>query len=695
MHHPRVSSAAVLLVLALAGSASAQAVRPPAVPLVAVDPYFSVWSFADKLTDEATRHWTGRPQPISLQARIDGKVVRLAGRDPGEVPALEQVSVAVRPTTTRYEFRGEGLSIALDFVTPALPHDLEWVSRPVAWLRWTARSLDGRPHDLTLLLTAPGHLAVNTPDQRVVASRVRVGAAQVLRIGSQDQPVLERWGDDVRIDWGFLYVASSDPGVSSVVAAQADAWAAFARDGSLPDADDVNLPRPAGARTPSLAFAIDAGRVAGQPVVRQVVLAYDDLFSVEYLNRRLRPYWRRDGADAIALLKTALEQGPAVVERAQRYDEELMRDLEQAGGPKYAALAALAHRQALAAQKIVADVDGTPLMFSKENFSNGCIGTVDVMYPAMPQLLLLNVELAKATLKPILEYVRLPRWRFPFAPHDLGTYPLANGQVYGGGERTEEDQMPVEESANMLILVDAVAQMEGTARFAEPYWKQLAAWADYLARKGLDPENQLCTDDFAGHLARNANLSAKAIVGLGAFADLARRAGHGAEAEKYGAMAKEFVRRWLDLARDGDHFTLAFGRPGTWSQKYNLVWDRILGLGLFPPEVARAEIAHYKTKLERYGLPLDNRRTYTKLDWEVWTATLAENRADFDAFIAPLFRWTNETPTRVPLTDWYDTVSGRQEGFQARSVVGGVFIKMLAEPALARKWQARRPANRP
>jgi len=690
MRDAKRSLAAVAVLFALAAVAAAQPVRPPATPLVAVDPYFSVWSFADKLTAEGTRHWTGKPQPIAVQARIDGKVVRLAGRDPWRVPALDQVSVVVRPTTTRYEFRGEGVGVALEFVTPAMPHDLEWVSRPVTFVRWTLRSLDGQPHQVRLLLTAPAHLAVNTTDQRVVASRVKMGGAHVLRLGSQEQPVLARWGDDVRIDWGYLYLASADAGVASAVTPQNEAWASFARDGSLPDTDDVDFPRPAGTRTPALAFAIDAGTVGAYPVVRQVVLAYDDLFSVEFLNRRLRPYWRRHGADAIALLRTALEEGPAVVERARQYDDELMKDLESAGGPNYAALAAMAHRQALAAQKIVADVDGSPLMFSKENFSNGCIGTVDVMYPAMPQLLLLNVELAKATLKPILEYASLPRWRFPFAPHDLGTYPLANGQVYGGGERTEEDQMPVEESANMLILVDAVASIEGSAKFAEPYWRALSAWADFLAQKGLDPENQLCTDDFAGHLARNANLSVKAIVGLGAFADLSRRARRTAEATKYATLAMDFARKWMEMARDGDHFKLTFDRAGTWSQKYNLVWDRLLGLNLFPPEVARSEIAYYKTKLQPYGLPLDSRRTYTKLDWEVWTATLAENRSDFDAFIDPLVRWMNETPTRVPLTDWYDTVSGKQEGFQARSVVGGVFIKALADGALARKWQARK-----
>lgn len=686
-HRLRVATAVLLAGLVATTSARGQALRPPATPLVAVDPYFSVWSFADRLTDENTRHWTGKPQPLSLQARVDGKTVRLAGRDPGRVPALEQVSLQVRPTTTRYEFRGGGVGVVLEFVTPAIANDLEWLARPVTFVRWTVRSLDGQAHQVRLLFTASALLAVNAADQRVVATRVRMGGAHVLRLGSQDQPVLGRSGDDLRIDWGFLYVAARGPDVLSAVAPQADAWSAFNRDGSLPDADDIDFPRPAGSRMPVLAFVFDAGTVGAEPVTRQLVLAYDDLFSIEFLDRRLRPYWRRNGADALALLGTALTEGTAVVERCTRYDDDLMRDLEAAGGPKYAALAALAHRQALAAQKIVADVDGSPLMFPKENFSNGCIGTVDVIYPAAPQLLLLNVGLAKATLKPVLEYAALPRWRFPFAPHDLGTYPLANGQVYGGGERTEENQMPVEETANMLILVDAVSGIEGSAAFAEPYWKQLAAWAAYLAEKGLDPENQLCTDDFAGHLAHNANLSVKAIVGLGAYADLARRAGRAAEAAKYAALAKDFAGKWIGMAREADHFKLTFDRVATWSQKYNLVWDRLLGLKLFPAEIARAELAYYRSKVQPYGLPLDNRRTYTKLDWELWTATLADSRADFDAFMEPIAAWMNATTSRVPLTDWYDTVSGNQEGFQARSVVGGVFIKMLADPVLAQKWQ--------
>jgi hypothetical protein len=329
------------------------------------------------------------------------------------------------------------------------------------------------------------------------------------------------------------------------------------------------------------------------------------------------------------------------------------------------------------------------MLFPKENFSNGCISTVDVLYPSGPFFLFFNPALLEAQLKPVLEYAALPRWKWPFAPHDLGTYPLANGQVYGGGERTEEDQMPVEESGNLLILVAAMEHELGNWDFARQYWPQFTKWAEYLRDKGLDPANQLSTDDFAGHLAHNANLSIKAIEGLAAYAEMARGAGKNDVADEYGRAAKEMVSKWQQMAIDGDHYKLAFDKSGTWSQKYNLVWDQILDLNLFPASVRQTEIAFYLKHLNRFGLPLDNRRDYTKLDWEIWTATLADKPADWNALLDPIGHWINEGPTRVPLTDWYSTKSGEQEGFQARSVVGGVYIKALADKDLSAKWRNR------
>ena len=291
----------------------------------------------------------------------------------------------------------------------------------------------------------------------------------------------------------------------------------------------------------------------------------------------------------------------------------------------------------------------------------------------------------------MLEYSALPRWRWPFAPHDLGTYPLADGQVYGGGELTEENQMPVEESANMLILVDALGTAQGNWRLAEQYWPELTKWADYLNANGLDPENQLSTDDFAGHLAHNANLSIKAIEGIAAYAQMAQKLGKTNLGEKYAASAKRMAGQWPAMALDGDHYKLAFDKPGTWSQKYNLVWDTLLDLNLFPASIRKTEMAFYLGHLNQYGLPLDNRADYTKLDWELWTATLTDDPAQFTALMDPIGKWLNETPSRVPLTDWYDSKTGVMLHFQARSVVGGVFIKALADKNLRDKWRKFTP----
>ncbi len=365
-----------------------------------------------------------------------------------------------------------------------------------------------------------------------------------------------------------------------------------------------------------------------------------------------------------------------------------MADARAAGGEPYARLISLAYRQTLAAHGLVADEAGNPLHFSKENFSNGCIGTVDVIYPASPFFLLLNPALLKAQLVPVLEYARSPRWKFPFAPHDLGTYPKANGQVYGGGEKDERNQMPVEESGNMLIMMAALARVEGDAKFAEAYWPLMTKWAEYLRDKGMDPENQLSTDDFAGHLARNTNLSIKAIVALGGYARLCEQLGKKDEAAQYRKLAEAMAAKWQQMAADGDHYVLAFGSPGTWSQKYNLVWDKLLGLNLFPDEIDARESAYYMTRMNRYGLPLDNRRGYTKLDWEVWTLLLMPQRQQRESLLGAIDRFVNETPNRVPLSDWYQTGDARQSGFQARSVVGGVFILMLEDEKVWKKWTA-------
>ncbi|HVC47105.1 MAG TPA: DUF4965 domain-containing protein [Terracidiphilus sp.] len=667
--------------------------RAPAAPLVTHDPYFSIWSMGDRLTDGPTRHWTGVAQPISGFVRVDGKNFRYLGDADDEVPAMREVHRAMTPTRTLVTLENDQIELTLCFFTPAFPEDMAVMARPVTYLTWTVRSRDGAAHNVTLYLDVDGAIATNTRGEPVVWSRGRIKGMSLLRVGTTRQPMLQLWGDNVRIDWGYFYLAVPDgQGGLTMAAGNEEDRAQFLKTGMLTNEDDLDQPRMPQSeypRPPLLNMAFSLGRVGATPVERHVMLAYDDRYSVEYMQQKLLPYWRKQFLSFAAMLEAANRDYAPLSERAKSYDAELEHDLVQAGGGEYAAIAVLAFRQAIAAHKLVEDANGVPFFMPKENFSNGSISTVDVIYPSSPMFLFLNPKLVEAQLEPVLRYAESPRWKFPFAPHDLGVYPLANGQLYGGGEVSEKDQMPVEESGNMILMLDAVAHAEHSAAFTARYWPLVTKWAEFLMSKGFDPENQLCTDDFAGHLAHNANLSIKAIEALAAYAQLAGELGHRDVAERYAHAAKTMAAKWVEMANDGDHYRLAFDKPGTWSQKYNLVWDGILGLHLFPAEVAGKEVAFYKSHLNRYGLPLDNRATYTKLDWTIWSATLAGNASDFDAIVHPVYEFLNHTPDRVPMTDWYDTITARQVGFQARSVVGGVYIKMLTEPQVWDKWVAR------
>jgi hypothetical protein len=646
-----------------------EAFRPPSVPLVACDPYFSIWSPADKLTDADTTHWTGKPHRLTGTVQIDGKSFRVIGKEPPDAPALAQTSLEVLPTRTIYSFEGAGVKLTLTFMNVALPDDIDLLSRPVTYLTYAFQSTDKNTHNVSLQFTANGELAVNEGRQEVVAAPVNVARLAALRIGSKEQPVLARKGDDVRIDWGYLYLAAD----SSQAA------------GSFNVVSDT----PVAATNAAATLSFPMFKVGSKPVSRWLMLAYDDEYSIQYMKENLRPYWRRNGWQATDLLAAAAKDYPSLLKRCGTFDRELMADLTRAGGEHYARLCALAYRQCFAAGKFVADDNGQPIHFCKENHSNGCIGTSDVFYPMAPQFLLFGPSLAKSFLVPFMNYAASDRWKFPFAPHDLGTYPQANRQVYGDGERGVNNQMPVEESGNLLILITAIAEMEGNTSFADRYWPQLEKWAAYLKEKGFDPENQLCTDDFAGHLAHNVNLSAKAICGLACFGKLCAMRGDKAKAAEYSNTAKEYAARWIKEADSGDHYRLAFDKSDTWSQKYNATWDRILDLNLWPAKTWRKEMDFYKKKQNEFGLPLDNRKEYTKLDWTLWTATLTQDRRDFNALLEPVYSFLNETPDRSPMTDWYQTKDARKVGFTARPVVGGVFLQMLYDKSLWAKWAGR------
>ena len=655
--------------------------KAAAIPLILQDPFFSIWSDADHLYDKDPVHWCGERQRLQGYIKVDDAVYCFLG-ERGIHEAIPQQWVDVTATATEYMFENEKVKLSVRFTSPLLPDSIELLSRPCAYVDFQVeKKTECRAE---VCFTVSSDLVSRRRERMAGGSYCRPGKKEVppykyAVMGRAVQQPLSGSGDRGTADWGYAYLAS----------AQEDARLAFSLEaGEL----SCCLPVP------------EAGGHTG------LVLAWDDLVSINYFGEWKKGAWTRSYGTILDAVGAALSDREEVFKRAQKLDREIFDKAFSLGGEAYAYICCFSYRHAVAAHKLILDEEGNVIFLSKENDSNGCIGTVDVSYPSVPLFLLYNPELVKGMLRPIFRFASCDVWEYDFAPHDVGRYPYAWGQVYAliegkkgmGYEPWKDDvcpplysypagcgiydpvyQMPVEECGNMLIMTEAVCMAEGSGDFAGPWMGILEKWVKYLIQFGSDPGEQLCTDDFAGHLAHNTNLSLKAIMGIEAYARLLGRLGREAEAEEYHERARDMSADWCKRADAGDHYMLAFGSPETWSLKYNMVWDKIFGSGLFGEEVYEKELAWYEKKTGVYGVPLDSRASYTKSDWILWCAAMTQDRERQRRLIQPVADYLENSPTRVPFSDWYDSETGKYCHFIARSVQGGIFMPLL-EQALRR-----------
>ena len=629
--------------------------RAPSYPLITIDPYFSVWSPANNPTAVNTTHWTGKDISMSVVANIEGKQYRLVGNyDSANIPAANFVSADCDAFSTTYKFLQDGVNLTLKFTSPVIPNDLYMLSRPISYLEVNKEDVAGSRHKVSVKIMMSEEICMNIKgDDTVECEELSFGQISTVKMGKKNQMILERRGDDLRIEWGYFYLS----GIGKTF--------------TYTDDNALN-------------FVGIESEIKSSSVF---TFAYDDIESIQYFGKNLKSYWNKDDASITDEICKAHGEYKHVIRKCSQMAEDLFCDAVRAGGEKYAEICELSFRQAIAAHKLVLDETGEVLFISKECYSNGCAATVDVSYPSIPLFLIYNPELVKGMMRPIYRYASSDEWQYDFAPHDAGCYPHVNGQVYGGNKL--EKQMPVEECGNMLVMEAAVAIATKDASFAKEHVDTLDCWVKYLLDNGRDPANQLCTDDFAGHLAHNCNLSLKAIMGIAGYAIIKGMLGDKRAKRKYMAIAKDMAADWAERASNGDgSYKLAFDKPGTFSMKYNIVWDKLFGTGIMPRSVIESEVASYRKREHVYGLPLDNRQPYTKSDWLIWTATLAENRDTFEDLVAPLWDAYNSMPSRIPMTDWYFTLTGMhktynsrsemiEKSFRNRTVVGGHFIKLL------------------
>ncbi|MBR4040027.1 MAG: DUF4965 domain-containing protein [Clostridia bacterium] len=635
--------------------------RVPAIPLIANDPYFSVWLPGDLPTDANTVHWGGAPKWIRGHAVIDGVQYRFLGKN--GVRIMKTTAVRITPTRTIFEYETAGVAMTLTFWSPALPDDPDVLSTPITFVDFACRSTDGNTHDVQLCLMAPKSLCydgANMPE--LMTDIFCAGGMKIACIGQKNQKLLCHSGDRITIDWGYLYAACEQ---------------------------DVEMMRDFAALKVRL-------HLEDETQTTSMMLAYDDVASINYFGVPCRAWYARGGRTIMDAMLSFAENRQALLGRCIALDEHLCEKALAVGGEDYRQVVSAAWRHTFAAHKLIATPGGDMALLSKENDSNGCIGTVDLSYPSSPVFLLFAPELVNAMCRPVLEFSAMPCWGKDFAPHDVGRYPHVHGQVYALKQYlpcghvypphylypasadlyNDHNQMPVEESGNMLVMLASAIHYGADDSLARAYMPTLDKWVRYLDRYGEDPGEQLCTDDFAGHLARNVNLSAKAIVGVACYARLLSHFGRKDEAAKWTARAREMAESWLTRADRPEGSVLTFDGKG-WSMKYNLVWDRLLDLDLLSSEFYARETASYLPRINEYGLPLDSRADYSKSDWIAWVAAMAPDKDVRRKLLAPLGHYLRHSMTRVAFSDWYDTVTGDYVEFIARSVQGGLYMPLL------------------
>ena len=587
---------------------------------------------------------------------------------PGRVLQAEQKSVSVLATNTYYTFKCGPVDLDVVFTAPMLIDDYDLLSAPINYISYQVRSNDGKAHDAQLLLTASTLIGVNRADQPTISTVENNKGVTYLKTGTVEQPILEKTGDGICIDWGYLYLPNINGEVAIV---EPDALKQeFKKSGKLSQGKERVVANNAN-EAPVLAYRHDFGST--KKAASYALIGYDEIEDIEYFFKRYKAYWAHEGTVSIFDMFNRMNgQYNSIMKRTRQFDKMIYDDALAAGDKKYAEILSASYRHCIAAHKLFRDDEDNLLFFSKENNSNGCVNTVDLTYPEAPLFLAYNPDLQKAMMTSIFDYSLSGRWTKPFAAHDLGQYPRANRQVYGG-------DMPLEEAGNMITLAATICKLDGNTNFIDKYWDIITTWVDYLSENGQDPAEQLCTDDFAGHWAHNANLSIKAIMGVAGYALIAQQKGLTDVYNKYMNRAREMAKVWEKTAREDDHYRLAFDRENTWSQKYNMIWDKIWNINIFPNGAMEREVKYYLTKQNKYGLPLDIRRDYTKSDWIMWTAGMTKDKETFLKFVAPVWDYMNETGSRVPVSDWYETKTGFMVGFKARSVVGGHWMRVLVD----------------
>jgi hypothetical protein len=720
--------ASILLCLtSLSGGAFAQTfmpVHPPAAPLITRGPYLNVWlkNSTGNLPGTWPQHWDGTVKAMTGYADIDGQTYLFLGT-PNTTPSYQhtmtQTSLLTTATQSVFTLTGGGVKLKVDFLSPVEATDLKRLSMPLSDINVTASSADGASHSVRLYFDISAEWANGDENALVDWAPASIpldsdgvaatGKLTAWTVKPTDPGIFQQTGNFA--DWGtVLWATQSSTGVTRQSGQDTVVRGQFLAHGVLANTNDTDQPRAINDNYPVFAFAKNFGMVGTTPTQPfTLLLGRVRSPAISYLGKSIKSLWTQYFASDKAMLAFAYKDAAAALTRATTLDSKLATAAEAIGGTQYAGLIALSLRQAVAATELTGTT-ANPYMFLEEISSDDNVQTVDVLFPAMPAFLYVNPELVRYLIEPVIDYSSSGKWPELYSPHDLGaTYPNATGHDDGGGEN-----MPVEETANMLIMADAYMQRVSAseaATYANAHYTLFKQWADYLLTvpsgvqysNAVDPQYQNQTDDFAGFVAHSVNLALKGISGVAAFAQIATMAGVTADATHYRAAAEQGIKTWATLSQNtaGTHLLHTYREaansysPDTtaeadtdWSLLYNSFPNRLLGLNLIPASILSEQAAFYTTQLQPLGVPLQpetlneggTQTTIAKSDWNLWTGAALKNATLQQNIIDAVYTYANTTQSGNPFPDLYDPTGVTAfNAFEARPVQGGMFAPLLVE----------------
>ena len=602
--------------------------------------------------------WYGIKKRIEGIITVDGEDFRFLGN--GKASPLFQVSSDITPYVSVYTFENNKVRVRFRTWSPFVFENLHLFSLPVSFFETQVDCLDGNEHTLTVSFTGFNELCYGKRAKTLTKYTDSFEGERIVKMGCTTQKPLHTSGDEYSPDWGYICFMGGECSVCNE-----------------------------GIRTQSRT-------VTGSSLSFTAIIGYDDVYSIDYFGEKLKGLWAEKFSTINEGMKYCLDNRDEIFADLVAQEALILSESEKFG-EEYQQILSASARQVLAAHKLVKNSKGELLYMSKECHSNGCINTVDVSYPAMPMFLLYTPELVKAMLTGIFTFANMPLWKADFAPHDIGRYPLADGQVYSLNPHKHilphsytykriyksksfniympQFQMPVEECGNMILLSYAYYRVSDDKKFLEENYATLLKWAEFLKKKGIILDNQLCTDDFAGHSKKNVNLAIKAVMGLAAFGRICEVLG---KENTHGDVAKAYADELVAACGTGEGFLpFSVDKKNSWSLKYNLVWDILFDFNLFSKEIYKAETEKYRIELNTYGTPLDYRRTFTKTDWMLWAACLDETKENIRLFSKCLCDYLADTKDRNCFSDWIETKQPKQSGFDHRTVQAGLWMPVL------------------